>query len=487
MDCGIVGIFSQNDVSMELFRGLKLLQHRGQSSAGIITFDKGNLFCVKNAGMVSNLMKEEELKNFPGIIGLGHTRYSTAGGDKVDELRHNAQPEYVLNPFVAAVHNGNIYNMNEVMSKLTRKPRTDCDVQSLLLFIAEDLDGKKINTENIFSAGERLMKKIKGSYSAIFMAVGTKPYMFAITDPYKVRPLVLGKKVSDGKKTWYLASETRVIKKLGGEYVMDVPGGSVLIIDMESEEPIIKRFYSNSSYNCMFEWIYFSRPDSEIEKRSVHEVRVEIGEHLAKNFPVDADIVVPIPESGRRYANGYSKESGIPIEEGLMKDDLMRTFILQTQEKRDEMANEIVSAIESAVRGKKIIVTDDSLIRGTNMKNIIKKLRHAGAKEIHVRIGCPPIVAPCYLGIDMRSKKEFIAVNKDGKMKDWKEIAKEIGADSLAYGSVEMISKIITKNKFKFKICTGCLNFPHGYPPVMREDFAELIKKDAAGKRAYEC
>jgi len=484
MDCGIVGIFSQTDVIEELIRGLKLLQHRGQSSSGIIIFDKGNIFSVKNAGLVRNLMKEEEIKNYPGNIGIGHTRYSTAGGDTPTDLKHNAQPEYIITPFVAATHNGNVYNMCEIMSNLSRKPRTECDVQSLLLSVAEDLDDKKINEESIFIAGEKLMRKIKGSYSAIFLTMNkTKPYLFAVTDPYKVRPLVLGKKVKDGIKTWYLASESRVIKKLGGEYVMDVPGGSVLIIDME-KEPIIKKFFDVPAHHCMFEWIYFSKPDSDIEKRSVHEVRVEIGKQLARNFPVDADIVVPVPESGRRYAIGYSKESGIPIEEGLMKDDTMRTFILQTQEKRDEMANELVSAIEVAVIGKRIIVTDDSLIRGTNMRNIIKKLRAAGAKEIHVRIGCPPIIAPCYLGIDMKSKKEFIALDKDGKLKDWEEIAKEIGADSLAYGSIEILHNVITQNKFK--LCTGCLDFPNGYPPGMRKDVAELIKRDLPGRRAYE-
>ena len=202
MDCGIIGIFSQNDISLELFRGLKLLQHRGQSSAGIITLDKGNIFCVKNAGLVSNLLKEEELKNYPGNIGIGHTRYSTAGGDNPEDLRHNAQPEYVINPFIAAVHNGNIYNINEAMDGLSRKPRTDCDVQCILLRIAEELGNRSINVENISRAGEALMKKIKGSYSAIFMTLkNSKPYMFAITDPYKIRPLILGKKVKNGMKT----------------------------------------------------------------------------------------------------------------------------------------------------------------------------------------------------------------------------------------------------------------------------------------------
>lgn len=486
MDCGIVGVFSQADVSRDVFRGLKSLQHRGQSSAGILTYDNGNLFCIKNAGLVSNLLKEDELKNYPGNIGIGHTRYSTAGGDSVEDLKFNAQPEYALNPFIAAVHNGNIYNMCEIIQNTSRKPRTECDIQGLIITMAEELDDKKINTETILDAAEKIMSKLKGSYSAIFVIIGegNKPYLFSITDPYKVRPLVLGKKVKNGVTSWILASESRAIKKLGAEYFMDVPGGSALIIDIEKSDPVLKRLFKNDGHHCMFEWIYFSKPDSEIEKRSVHEVRVEIGKVLARNYPVDADIIVPIPESGRRYSIGYAQESGIPIEEGLMKEESLRTFILQTQEKRDETAEEVVSAIDAAVRGKRIVVTDDSLIRGTNMRNIIKKLRSAGAKEVHVRIGCPPIVAPCYLGIDMRSKREFIALDKDGKMKKWEDIAKEINADSLAYGTIKIIRDIITQNKFN--ICTGCLDFPNGYPPNMRKDVVELIKKDTIGKRAYE-
>jgi amidophosphoribosyltransferase len=486
MDCGIIGIFSKDNVVDELIAGLKLLQHRGQSAAGILTVDNGNMFFVKNAGLVSNLLREEEMKNYPGSIGIGHTRYSTAGGDAPDELRHNAQPEYVISPFLAVAFNGNIYNMSEVMKNVSRKPRTDCDVQCLLLPLAEELQNKKINVETISNAVEKLMYKLKGSYSAIFVTIGNdKPYMFAMTDPYKIRPLILGKKVVDGKTSWYLASESRVIKKLDAEYVMDVPGGSVLIIDMELGVPLIKTFFNNKHHHCMFEWIYFSKPDSEIEKRSVHDVRVEIGKQLARNFPVDADAVVPIPESGRRYAVGYSKESGIPIEEGLMKDEHIRTFILQTQQKRSESAKSNISAVEPAVKGKRIVVTDDSLIRGTNIRSIIQKLRDAGAKEIHVRIGCPPVVAPCYLGIDMRSKKEFIAVDGNCVPKDWEVIAKEIGADSLAYGSIDIIKNVITKSN-GFNICTGCLDFPNGYPPDMRDDVSELIKKDVSGKRAYE-
>ena len=195
---------------------------------------------------------------------------------------------------------------------------------------------------------------------------------------------------------------------------------------------------------------------------------------------------MPVPESGRRYAIGYSHESGIPLEEGLRKYKKVRSFILQTQSQRDELAEQNMAAVNAAVDGKDVVVTDDSLIRGTNIKKIINKLRAAGAKKVHVRIGCPPLIAPCYLGIDMRSKKEFIAIDEKGGFRSWDKIAEEIGADSLAYSSIDVLKSIITGNGDDFDVCTGCLDFPNGYPPDMREDILELCEKSAEGKRAYE-
>jgi amidophosphoribosyltransferase len=230
----------------------------------------------------------------------------------------------------------------------------------------------------------------------------------------------------------------------------------------------------------MFEFVYFAKPDSRINGRSVHDVRATIGKLLARYNPVEADLVVPVPESGRHYATGYATESGIPLDEGIMKDKDERSFIQQTQESRDKVVEEGLSYLRSVLRGKRVVLVDDSIVRGTNMRKLVDGIRDAGAKEIHVRIGCPPLIAPCYLGIDMRSKKEFIARDKDGNIKDVEEINKEIGADSLAYSSIESLNKAIG-----FDTCKGCISFPEGYPSEMKEDVLCLFKQDKKGKRAY--
>jgi len=474
--CGVVGMIGNKPVSRLIYHALFSLQHRGQSSAGKLTYD-GNIHMYKDYGLVRDIFNEEKKINTPGNLGIGHTRYSTAGMDDIESLKRNAQPEYVINPFLAAAHNGNIYNGNEVRKLTKRTPRTECDIQWLLLPMADRLYGKNIGPDEIFEAAESVMSVVRGSYSAVFITdSGENPLLFAITDPYKIRPLVLGKK--DGM--YCICSETRVFKKIRFEYVKDIPGGSVIVIDQEGniyEKQVIKK----KEMPCMFEFVYFAKPDSRIKGRSVHEVRVEIGRRLAQEAPVDADIVIPVPESGRRYALGFSRESGIPIDEGIMKDKSERSFIQQTQESRDKIVEEGLSFIRAVLEGKRVVVIDDSIVRGTNMRRLVKGIRDAGAKEVHVRIGCPPLIAPCYLGIDMRSKKEFIARRKDGSIKDWDEIAKEIGADSLAYISIESLIDAIG-----YDVCTGCINFPQGYPKDMREDVEILFSKDMENRRAYE-
>jgi len=490
--CGVVGIFGEGNVSLELYYGLKALQHRGQSSAGIITFD-GNIHPKKDAGTVNQLLKKYDdvyglVADTPGPIGIGHTRYSTSGGDNWKDLKKNAQPEYVVNPFLAACHNGNIYNGKEVLSHCRRKPRTDCDIQYLLLPMAESLPSyEKIDFDTIVEAAEKVMMLTRGSYSALFLtAKKDEPFLFAMTDPHKIRPLVMGRK--DG--SYYFASESSVLTKLGVEDYQDVDSGVILGVKPGEDEPFTKKIYKKKKYPCMFEYIYFADPNSWIEKRSVHHVRVEIGKELARKGEVKADVVVPVPESGRRYAIGFSYESGIPIEEGLKKDERQRTFILQTQDERDRIATTNMSAIRAAVEGKDVVLTDDSLVRGTNIKRVIEKLRKAGAKKVHVRIGCPPLVAPCFLGIDMRSKKEFIAIDQEkNELRDWNTIAKMIGADSLVYGDINMLRKAILKgtDEEEYDICTGCLNFPDGYPPEMREEIREMAERAVCeGCRAYE-
>lgn len=476
--CGVVGIIGGKPVSRLIFQSLLALQHRGQSSAGKVTYD-GNIHVTKDVGLVRDVFNELKKLDTPGNVGLGHTRYSTAGMDDSESLKRNAQPEYLVNPFLAAVHNGNIYNMGEMTKKTKRRPRTDCDIQWLLLPVADKLYNKELDADTIIDACETIMGEAKGSFSALFLAdSGKKPYLFAMTDPYKIRPLVLGKS-TDGM--YCLTSETRVFKKINFEYVKDIPGGSVIVIDQEGnivERQIIKK----QEKPCMFEFVYFAKPDSRINNRSIHNVRAEIGQLLAREQPVEADIVVPVPESGRRYATGFSQESGIPIDEGLMKDKYERSFIQQTQEDREKVVDEGMSFLRSVLEGKKVVLLDDSIVRGTNIRRIIRGMRNAGAKEVHVRIGCPPLIAPCYLGIDMRSKKEFIARDQSGEIKSWDVIAQEIGADSLGYLSMKGLKKAIG-----FDICRGCIDFPDGYPMEMQNDVVKMFQNDQTDRRAYEC
>lgn len=474
--CGIVGVIGNKSVSRFIYHSLFSVQHRGQSSAGMIMYD-GNIHVTKDAGLVREVFYEDSKIDVPGLMGLGHTRYSTAGMDDIKSLKRNAQPEYIINPFITAVQNGNIYNCSELLKKATRQPRNECDIQCLILPMADMLYKKEINVDLIFESCKKLMKKLKGSYSAIYIAdSGENPFLFAITDPYKVRPLVLGKY----KKTYCITSETRVFKKINFEYVKDIPGGSVIIIDTKGniyEKQIIKK----QETPCMFEFVYFAKPDSRILSRSVHDCRFEIGRILARDYPVKADVVVPVPESGRHYATGYSMESGIPIDEGIMKDKDERSFIQQTQESRDKVVEEGLSYLHSVLQDKRVVLIDDSIVRGTNIRKLINGMKNVGAKEIHVRIGCPPLIAPCYLGIDMRSKREFIARDKNGGIKSWDQIAAEIGADSLAYTNINGLKEAIG-----FDVCRGCIDFPDGYPKEMRKDVMELFKRDKKGVRAYE-
>ena len=474
--CGIVGIIGGKPVSRVLYHSLLAIQHRGQSSAGKLTYD-GNIHVTKDAGLVRDVFNEVKKIETPGNAGVGHTRYSTAGMDDMDSLKKNAQPEYLVNPFLAAVHNGNIFNPSEVARKTNRKPRTDCDIQWILLSMADNLYKKELDADIIFEACKNVMNDVKGSYSALFLAdSGENPFLFAMTDPFKIRPLVLGK--SNGM--YCLTSETRVFKRINFEYVKDIPGGSVVIID-ENGKIYEKQIIKKREKPCMFEFVYFAKPDSRINKRSIHNVRVEIGRILAVEHPVKADIVVPVPESGRRYATGFSRESGIPLDEGLMKDKDERSFIQQTQENRDKIVAEGLSYIRSVLGGKRVVLVDDSIVRGTNIRKLVQEVRNAGAKEVHIRIGCPPLIAPCYLGIDMRSRKEFIARNSDGEIKTSENITKEIGADSLGYVSIEGLKKAIG-----FETCRGCIDFPGGYPTEMQKDVLNFFKKDGKKMRAYE-
>lgn len=488
--CGIIGIHGPNSISMDLYYGLLALQHRGQSAVGMITYD-GNIYPDKDAGLVPGLVKRYQDdaqfgESHPGPIGIGHTRYSTSGADDLSSMKRNAQPEYIINPFVAACHNGNLYNGAEILKELNRSPRTDCDIQFLLLPMAQALPSfTKIDFDTLANAGEEIMNKVKGSYACLFLTASrSRPYLVGITDPYKIRPMVMGK----NGDTWFIASESVTLRRLGVTEFKDVDSGSIVTVTPGQDKFETKKVIKKKKHLCMFEYIYFADPVSWMEGVSVHNCRVNLGKSLFKECPCKADIVVPVPESGRRYGIGVSQESGIPLEEGLKKNRKERAFIMQTQKLRNEHAERNLAAVDAALDGKDIVITDDSLIRGTNMTRVIRKVKEAGAKKVHVRIGCPPVVAPCYLGIDMKSKFEFIAVDhKKNELRDWEAIAKDIGADSLGYSSLKALASAIKGSSDEFDICTGCLDFPGGYPPDMREDVKKLYKNDSKGTRAYEC
>jgi len=474
--CGIVGIIGNKPVSRLIYHSLFAIQHRGQSSAGKLTYD-GNIHVTKDVGLVRDIFFDESTINTPGIAGIGHTRYSTTGLDDIDSLKKNAQPEYLVNPFLAAVHNGNIINCPKVKINTPRHPRTECDIQCLLLPMADKLFKKELTPEIIFDACEYVMKQVKGAYSSLFLAdSGEDPYLFAITDPHKIRPLVLGKQ----NGLYCLTSETRVFKKNQFEYIKDIPGGSTIIIDKHGNI-YEKQFIKKPQTPCMFEFVYFAKPDSRIQNRSVYNVRVELGHVLAKNYPTEADIVVPVPNSGRAYAIGFSRESGILLDEGIMKDKTERSFIQQKQESRDKIVQEGLSFLRAVFHGKRVVLIDDSIVRGTNIRQLVQGIRRAGAKEVHIRIGCPPLIAPCYFGIDMRSRKEFLARDKKGKIKSWETICNEINADSLGYIKPSDLEKVIS-----FPVCKGCLDFPFGYPKELQQDVLKLFERDKEGKRAYE-
>jgi len=346
--------------------------------------------------------------------------------------------------------------------------------------------GEDTTLEAVYAAAGKVMREAKGSYSAIFLTDGEDdPFLFAMTDPHKVRPLVVGKKIRDRERIWYLASETATLKRLGADYVMDVPGGSVLSVDPKNDKPVLKRIIEAKPYHCMFEWVYFSRPDSYINGVSVHDVRVRMGEALGREHSIKADSICPSVESGRRYGTGVSRVTGIPLEEGLMKDKFVRTFLLKNQGERDDAAHQSLIAVDAAVKDKRVAVTEDSLVRGTNMRKIVRILRGAGAKEVHALIGCPPIIRPCYLGIDMRSNDEFIATDENGNLRSIKDIGKDVNTDSLMYGSIKALHESIKQGRTDFDICTGCLGL-EGYPPSMLQDVKEFYRKSTGEKRAYE-
>lgn len=437
--CGIVGIYNNREASKLAYLCLYALQHRGQESAGIATSDGENIYQYRDMGLVADLFKEDTLEMLKGTSAIGHVRYSTTGGSE----RKNAQPFVIgyRGGTIALAHNGNLTNATELRDYLEDKGsifQSSMDSEAIMHLIATS--GKKDLKDGIKSA----LKKVKGAYSLVFL---DEKNMIAVRDPHGYRPLVLGK-VGD---SFVVASETCALDLIDAEYLREIEPGEMLVINEHGPVSYFPFDKPEKHSFCIFEYIYFARPDSEVFGRSVYRMRKGFGEQLAREHPVSADMVIPVPDSGVPAAIGFSQESKIPFEMGLVRNHYVgRTFIEPKNEIRHFGVKIKLNPDRKLLEGKKLVVVDDSIVRGTTSKKIVHMLRKAGAKEIHMRISSPPTTWPCYYGIDTPTREELIA--SKNKLE---EIRKFIGADSLEYLSYDGLYWF-EKEKEREWYCDAC-------------------------------
>lgn len=445
-ECGVLGIYDNEgyNVARMLYYGLYALQHRGQESCGIVTNDDSTLHVVKDNGLVNEVFNDNNLATLVGSMGVGHVRYAMAA-----DLRENAQPlvsRYIKGSLTLA-HNGNIINAKQLREDLEAngaifQSTNNTEVIMHLIAIA------RTKTHTVEEAVLKVMEKIEGAYSMVLMSPRK---IIAVRDPQGFRPLCIGKL----GKTYIVASETSALDVMHATFIRDVDPGEVVVIDKNGLTSF-KNFCGKKPSFCIFEYIYFARPDSVIDKVSVYNTRIETGKQLAISHPVDADVVIGVPDSGLHFAQGFAIQSGIPFGDGLIKNRYTgRTFIKQTQEERVMAVNIKLNALRANIEGKRIIMVDDSIVRGTTSANIIKQLKDNGAKEVHLRIASPCFLWPCYFGTDIPSKKDLIAVKYSVE-----EIREKIGADSLGFLPLESLQKIGLRKDFGY--CDAC--FTGDYP-----------------------
>lgn len=454
-ECGVFGIYdlSGEDVTNTIYYGLFALQHRGQESCGIAVSDtngpKGVVHFYKDMGLCNEVFTKENLANLKGNIGLGHVRYSTAGGS----FRVNAQP-LVLNyakGSLAVAHNGNLINAVNLRREMENKGmifQTTIDSEVIAYLIAKN----RIRTKTVEEAIAAAMKRIRGAYSLVVMSPRK---LIGARDPFGFKPLCIGRR---GDSTYVLASETCAFDTIGAEFVRDVEPGEIVTINengITSNRDLC--IDPNKQARCIFEYIYFARPDTNIDGVSVYNARLKAGQLLAIDHPVGADLVVGVPESGNVAAMGYASQSGIPYGNAFVKNNYVgRTFIKPQQSSRESSVRIKLNVLKESVYGKRIIMIDDSIVRGTTSAHIVTMLREAGAKEVHIRISSPPFLHPCYFGTDIPSEDQLLA---SGRTVD--EVCKIIGADSLGYLTVERLHEMVPN----LGICTACFNGKYPMKP----------------------
>ena len=457
-ECGVFGVMStkRENVACIAYYGLYALQHRGQESCGIIVNDDGVFSSYKDLGLVSEVFSKDTLAHLSaGNMAVGHVRYGTTGGT----TRNNCQPIEVNHQKgkMALAHNGNLSNALELRDKLELSGAiflTTSDTETIAYVVTRE----RLVTPSIEEAVSNAMYSLEGAYSLILMSA-TK--MIAVRDPYGFRPLCYGQ-MSDG--AYVIASESCALTAVGAEFVRDVLPGEILVFSESGVESRKEHCDKQKRKTCIFEYIYFARPDSVIDGVSVSKSRVRAGEILAENYPADADIVIGVPDSGLEAALGFSRASGIPYGIGLIKNKYIgRTFISPGQNERMDQVRIKLSPVKNVIEGKRVVLIDDSIVRGTTSKRIVKLLREAGAKEIHMRISAPPFLHPCYYGTDIDSEENLIACHHS-----MEEIAEIIGVDSLGYLPLENLNQLVESEDY----CAACFNgvYPTTIPTDLRKD-----------------
>ncbi len=465
--CGIVGVLGTNKASSELYNGLFAIQHRGQDGAGMYVADERETDLVKDDGLMDEVFDKQTLDDLTGEWGIGHVRYPTIGSD----AERDAQPFKIEEPIeMGMVHNGNIVNYRDLIEEYDLDLESTCDLELILHVFSSELEKEEEIDENaLFSAAERTMESLNGSYSVITLIPDFGLFIFR--DPRGIRPFVFGKKRNLDGTSFAAASENTVLDILGYKVLRDVmPGEAILIDGSTSYES--RQIKNVEPKHCMFEWVYFARTDSTIERINVYEARFRLGRELAKEWRKnehDLDVVVPVPDTARTYALALSESLDVPYREGLMRNRYVgRTFIMPDQTSRETAVKTKLNPIIEEVKGKKVGLVDDSIVRGTTSKKLVKLMKDSGAEEVHFLVGSPPIISPCYYGIDIPTKEELKASTNSIE-----EIKKDINADSLTYQSIDGLVTGIAKDKDE--LCLACLD--ENYPTKVREDIREYFQE----------
>jgi len=471
--CGVIGIWANDNVVRDLYQGLLAMQHRGQDASGIITYD-GRFHSVKGNGLVRDIFTVESIQRLRGPIGIGHTRYPTVGGGGSED----AQPFQLNSPFgIIMAHNGNVANYRELREELFEKDHrllnSDCDVEILLNIFAESLAHEKARTlepEHVYRAVASVFEKVKGSYSVV--AYIAEQGMVAFRDPFGIKPLAYGVRNDGLLPSYAFASETVTLNIMNFGHLHDLEAGQVVFLD-KGRRLHKKRLVSRAHSPCLFEWVYFARPDSFIDKANVYKVRVNLGRLLAAEIrkrKLAIDVVVPVPDSARDAAIEIARKLNLKYSEALVKNRYIgRTFIMPVDAKRKDSVRQKLSPIASEVKGKKVLLVDDSIVRGNTSRAIIGMIRECGAKKVYFASYSPPLRHPCVYGIDMQTKTEFVAQDADER-----QVARKIGADKVIYQSLAALKKAVaTENPKITSFCAACFDgvYPTGdITPELLED-----------------